>query len=377
MKVWVIGRNYPTKQNKMCGSFELEQAQMLARQGHEVCYISCPFHPLYKIRNWGYAEWRDDTVHVYAYSQIYFPQRFKIYCDSFKTLIWRKLLERVEHEQGVPDVIHIHYPTMISVPEPILAFKKRGTRIIASEHWTSVLTGNITIHEKKQLKAYVENADRFICVGAPLKQSVLKLTNTNRDIFVVPNIVPDTFKRELIEHQGINFTAVGRLVKVKQFDRLIQAFYETFPDEKDVTLTIIGGGIQYWKLKLMIIKMRIGDRVRLLGPQSRNVVADRMSRSDVLVSYSRLETFGVPVIEGWYSGIPAIATTAIGFADYWKESLGELIPFDNEDELKHVLKKVKSRISEGYYDPQIIGQYAKENFSEKVVYQKLVGLYKN
>ena len=32
LKVWVVGRGIPSPENKMLGSFELEQAQALARQ---------------------------------------------------------------------------------------------------------------------------------------------------------------------------------------------------------------------------------------------------------------------------------------------------------------------------------------------------------
>ena len=40
MKIWVIGRGFPVKKNNMKGSFEFEQAQMLARHGNEVIYMA-------------------------------------------------------------------------------------------------------------------------------------------------------------------------------------------------------------------------------------------------------------------------------------------------------------------------------------------------
>lgn len=375
MKIWVIGRNYPTEKNKMCGSFEFEQAQMLARQGHQICYITCPFHPLYKVKKWGPVDWQEDNIHIYAYSQLYFPQRFNIYWDSFKRYIWEKLLERVKKEQGIPDVIHLHYPTLISVPNSILAFKKKGTKIITTEHWSNVLTGKATTHEKQQLKTYVEGVDHFICVGGPLKESVLKITGTNKIIEVIPNIVPDIFKAREKDHIPVKFVSVGRLIKSKQFDMLISAFSEAFSKDDDVLLTIIGGGPQYSRLEKQIRNLGMESKIKMVGSQPRSVVAEIMSKSDVLVSYSRLETFGVPVIEGWYSGMPAIATTAIGFAEYWKDFLGVLIPFDDEKTLEETLRKVKMKIDEEYYPYQKIRQYAQDNFSEQAVYQKLIKLY--
>ncbi len=373
MKIWVIGRNYPTPKNKMCGSFEYEQAQILAKNGHDVCYIVCPFHPLYKVKKWGAVDWQEGDMHIYAYSQLYFPQRLNIYWDSFKKPIWERLLRRVEEEQGAPDVIHLHYPTMISVPESILAFKEKGAKIVATEHWTSVLTGQITEHAKSQLKKYVEGVDHFICVGQPLRESVIRLTETNKKIEVVPNVVPDTFNCEREAHEGFNFISVGRLVKVKQFDKLIDAFAKAFSGMGDVSLTIVGGGSQYRKLQKMIKLLGLQEQVVLTGAQKRNEVAKLMCRADALVSYSKLETFGVPVVEGWYCGLPAIATTAIGFAEYWNNALGELIPFDSESQLIQSMKKVKDSNTSYFRDE--IQQYAKQCFSETAVYNKLICLY--
>ena len=375
MKIWVIGRNYPTKQNKMCGSFELEQAQMLARRGHEVSYIICPFHPLYKAKKWGAADWQDGDLHVYAYSQLYFPQRMNIYWDSFKKTIWKKLLQRVEEEQGTPEIIHLHYPTMISVPEPIIDYKKKGTRIIATEHWTNVLTGKLTKHARRQLTKYVESSDHFICVGGPLRDNVIRLTNANKPIAVIPNIVSEAFNNPPMEHVGFRFVSLGRLVKIKQFDRMIESFGKTFSGDKSVSLTIAGGGPESGRLKKLIHDLGIEDQVQLIGTKPKNEIASLLAGADALVSYSRLETFGVPVIEGWYCGLPAVATTAIGFAEYWKAYLGELIPFDNDEMLSVTLKRMRNDYSK--YDKDVIKAFAREHFSENAVYAQLIDLYKH
>lgn len=375
MKIWVIGRNYPTTRNKMCGSFELEQARILAKNGHIVSYIACPFHPLYKVKKWGAVDWQDGCLHVYAYSQVYFPQRMNVYWDSFKSVVWKKLLNRVEAEQGTPDVIHLHYPTMISVPEAILTFHGKGTKIIATEHWSNVLTGKLTSHAKRQLKTYVESVDHFICVGQPLKDSVLRITKTQKRVEVVPNMVPDVFECGYQVHDGVKFISVGRLVKGKQFDKLIIAFANVFANQSDVSLTIVGGGGQYRMLRKMVKRMGLDSQVFFTGTIDRSSVAQLMRESDVLVLYSRSETFGVPVIEGWFAGIPAIATTGIGFAEYWKESLGEIVPIDDCELLEKAMRTVKDRIKNGYYSKKDIRDFAKASFSENAIYMRLIELY--
>jgi len=126
----------------------------------------------------------------------------------------------------------------------------------------------------------------------------------------------------------------------------------------------------------MICDYGVESQIVLTGAQNRRKVAQLMSESDVLVSYSKLETFGVPIIEGWYTGIPAIATTAIGFAEYWMDSLGELIPFDEEILLEDALRSIKCKKESGYYSSDIIRNFAVTHFSEQAVYQRLMELYK-
>ena len=77
MKIWVIGRHYPAVNNRMRGSFEIEQAKMLARGGHDVTYIAVIFHPYKKIRSWGFATWKEDGIRVCGYSCPFFPEKMK------------------------------------------------------------------------------------------------------------------------------------------------------------------------------------------------------------------------------------------------------------------------------------------------------------
>ena len=102
MNIWVIGRSYPIKQNKMRGSFELEQAKLLAKGGNKVTYIAAVFHPINKVKKWGLCTFNDELVHVFVDSILFAPERMHIHLRKFQGYIWRRLLKRVEKEH--PDV---------------------------------------------------------------------------------------------------------------------------------------------------------------------------------------------------------------------------------------------------------------------------------
>lgn len=375
MKIWVIGRTHPESQNGMKGSFELEQATMLAKHGHTVTYIACVFHPIKKIRKWGYMTWQENNLRVCVYSQFYTPERMKLHWKALQVKRWRQLLTHAEETGGFPDVIHIHYPGMITEPDVISEYKNKGAKIVVTDHWTRTLVNDLDNHQRNQLRWYAQEADEFICVGEPLKQAVKAVTGVEREISVIPNVVSDIFKpgSTVRSNKIFRFIAVGRLVPVKQFDGIIKAFSMKFKGNEDVKLTIIGGGKLMPDLKKLSLEFGVSQQVEFTGTQPREEVAGRVADSDCLVCFSRLETFGVPIIEAWACGIPAIGTDCLGFLEYYNDSLGYIVRHDSMEELAEAMKKVV--LNRENYAKEQIRNFARANFGEEAVYEKLMRAY--
>ena len=109
----------------------------------------------------------------------------------------------------------MHYPAM-AYYESFAKLRDRGVKIVATEHWTNVLCKDVTPDNMRSLKWFVDNADAFICVGEPLKQSVIELTGTSRQIDVVPNVVPpilDVYKRQA---PGLTQTAMMQQADIEK-----------------------------------------------------------------------------------------------------------------------------------------------------------------
>lgn len=374
MKIWVIGRSYPTKQNKMRGSFELEQAQLLAKGENKVTYIAAVFHPINKVKKWGFCSFKDDLVNVYVESILFSPERMHIHLRKFQGMIWRKLLKKVESEQGIPDIIHVHYPGMVSIPDPILEYKKKGTRIVTTDHWTKTLKNSMDSFQRRQLIEYAHKADRVLCVGQPLKESIQRITGTKNEIIVVPNVVSSLFRpTENHKNDVFEYIAVGRLVPEKQMDKIAEAFCEVFSGDSNVRLTIVGGGKEKSIIQEIINKHGMQKQITLTGTLSREETAKRVADANALVCYSRLETFGVPVIEGWACGLPVIASDCLGFLEYWDNRLGQIVQWNNLESLKNALKKMYARRND--FDSKWIAAFAQDNFGEEAIRKKLTDIY--
>lgn len=375
MNIWVIARSYPIKKNKMRGSFELEQARLLANAGHNVTFLALIFHPVNKVKKWGYCTWKDGDIQVCTESIFFPPERMHIHSKLFQGRKWKNFLNRVEKENGIPDVIHIHYPGMVTIEDPVFEYQKKGAAVVVTDHWSKTLTNTMDNFQRKQLIQYAKRADAFLCVGEPLKRAVQEISNTDKEIQVVPNVVSSLFKPESKpkDSEKYNFIAVGRLVPLKQFDKVVSAFAETFKKQKHITLTIVGGGAESKILNELISRYGVADQVVLTGTLSREETAQRVALADSLVCYSTMETFGVPVIEAWACGKPAIASNTLGFLEYWRDDLGYVVPWDDTESLKRAMMDIYKKRNQ--YDAEKIAQFAQDNFGEEKLCNTLSEIY--
>ena len=372
MRIVVVGRDFPTKENNMCGSFEFEQAQMLARAGHEIYF---PYIDLRSIRHWRKFGFTNEIRNGVKVTGINIPigrllpaaVRNKLYAP-----LLRWALKKIDIKFGTPDIVHVHYPALFQYSS-FRNLQEKGAKLIGTEHWTQVQNKTISAEFLKNLKDFAEHADAVCCVGSLLRKAIAELTGTQKEIAIIPNVVNDVFKPIEEQHSGFRFLSSGRLVPVKQFDQVIEAFLNVFQGQREVTLTLAGGGEEYNNLAEIVKRRNAEKQVRLLGVMSREEMAGLMAGTDALVAFSELETFCVPVIEAWSCGKPVIATTTTVFADNPDARLGIMVDWQDTKSLEKALLSIYKHYSE--YDSEWISEYAKEHFSEEAVCRKLVGVY--
>ncbi len=371
MKIWVVGRGYPTPANKMWGSFELEQAKLLARNGHEVSYISLTLSFFKRKDRRGLQTFIEDNVKIFTYSHFYFPGNLGVYWESYEDDCWKKLFREAE-KNGIPDVIHIHYPSMISSINVVEEYRNLGVKIFATEHWSRVLINNLKSHEVSRLQYYTSKASCFASVSKPLEIAVKERVNVTVPTEIIPNIVSpmffDTYCKE--RSDVFTFISVGRLVPIKQFDIIIKQFCRVFEGNAFVRLKIIGSGKERNKL----VSLCNGDkRIKLLGEVSLKRVAEEMMTSDALISFSKYETFAVPVAEAWACGKPVIASDSSGVASFINSSNGIVVKAETSEKLGEAMRSLHDYYNN--YDPTHISSYARENFSDQAIIGKLENMY--
>ncbi len=374
MKVWVIGRGYPTLANRMCGSFEIEQAKLLARNGYDVSYIALTLSFFNRKDPRGLRVFEDDDVNVYAYSHFYFPGKAGIYLERFEDKCWSTLFEKAEKETGLPDIIHVHYPSMISSINEIEKYRKHGVKLFVTEHWSRVLINNLGKHEIVRLKYYAAHANCFASVSETLQDAVKKLTEETVTLEVIPNIVSPLFFDAVEEKKDDSFTfiTVGRLIPLKQFDVVIKQFLKEFSGNGKVKLRIVGSGAERRKLESLARK---NSQITFTGGLALADVAKEIANANVLVSFSKYETFAAPVAEAWACGKPTIVSRRAGVVNFANEGVGIVVEENAPEKLGAAFRIIYAEYSK--YNSEKIKNFAKENFSDQAVMRRLEIMYRN
>jgi glycosyltransferase involved in cell wall biosynthesis len=123
--------------------------------------------------------------------------------------------------------------------------------------------------------------------------------------------------------------ALGRVVEKKGFDLLLRAFAQ-IPDARGVVLVIGGDGAARPGLESLAALLGLDGRVRFAGRLPRDEVAAAMAHAEVLVVPSRIEPFGIVVLEGWRAGTAVVATARGGPPEFVTDGIdGRVVdPFD-------------------------------------------------
>ena len=124
--------------------------------------------------------------------------------------------------------------------------------------------------------------------------------------------------------------ALGRVVDKKGFDLLLAGYAAMDPTLRTADLVIGGTGPALERLEAQAEESGIADRVHFVGRLSREQVAAAMAGARVFVMPSRLEPFGIVVLEAWRAGTPVVATARGGAPEYVRDGKDGLLvdPFD-------------------------------------------------
>lgn len=402
MKLLVIADIYPSKENPISGIFIKEQIEEL-RKYHDVLVMVI-----------GRKFFRIGTRSFVKYIFGRLPRNTKAKKINDQSA-------RRDTKRG-QNVIRIEYPVFVVTESPfhilngisahLIALKKLyETRFRPDLIYThkSFPAGYVGWKLKKKFNAPVVNVefqgpfssyfnepylgdrvintinhiDRTICTGFQLSEIQAygirsdRLGNAHNGVDTIRfSFEKDTYKNRKteIERGKIKLLVVGRIEEAKGVRYLLEAIQILKDEFPFISISIVGpidkgGGEILDSLRIM----KLEKNVHYKGICSNEELPSVINKHDIFVSASLHETFGYTIIEALACGKPVVATRCGEPEKIVNEKVGVLVEKAHSQALAEGIRYVIQNYER--YDPEEIREYAVENFSQRVVINRLNDLF--
>jgi glycosyltransferase involved in cell wall biosynthesis len=384
MKVLFVSSWYPTQNNPNYGIFVKEHAKAVQTTSNEIVVLAVLVERSKSILNVLCTDYFDESG--IRTIEIRLTSRFRDIIHYFvplQELIAYYYFKRLISSTFLPDVVHSNVVFPAGVIGSYIA-RKIDTPFIITEHWSKIAG----ILKKPILSALVKrtyrHAHRILPVSEYLKKNMQELMPflTDDKFQIVPNVVDDelfTYREKEQSTTDIRFCAIATWATKNQPDKYPELFIEAISNiqstlEKKIKLTMIGGGDRVDELKELCRKLHVD--VSFVGYQSKSKIAEILQQSDYMLHASRVETFGVVIVESLMTGTPVLCSNVAALPELindengvlcensvesWTNGLVKLLnlSFDNfaiSSDVKNVfsVQNIGSRIQSVYESTQIL-----------------------
>ncbi len=322
-------------------------AKHLSKLGHDVTILTAqlPGTPL--------EEESED-----GYRIIRLPSRFyNVYNPPYVST--KGVLEQLNAMQ--PDLVDYNYRWAFSFDGDVA--KYAGKKIFTYHNmWGEGVGCQKYISEindrlyRKKLDTY----DHIMPVTEYVRQDLIKHGIDPSRMTAIDNCLDEV--PELSSEEGDFILSLGRLVETKGLPYLIEAMKST-----DCKLILCGTGPEEKKLRKMISRYNLGNRIEIKGWVSEDEKARLMSTCRFFVMPSLYESYGLAALEALSYGKPIVCTDVDGLpgnvkdAGYYvkpKDSVGlanAINTLNSDEDLRQDLSKKAIKVSrEVTWDTQIL-----------------------
>jgi glycosyltransferase involved in cell wall biosynthesis len=219
-----------------------------------------------------------------------------------------------------------------------------GPRVVVMHHvhadmWRMVLPPKLAAMGdlvERRVAPLVYRNSRMVTLSGSSRDEMVEIGFRPGQIDVVPPGVDPRFSPGGTLTDTPSVLAVGRLVPVKRFDRLIRAVVAARASAPDLTLTIVGTGPLRHELQDLVASLDAEDVVTFAGRIDDDQLLDLYRSSWAVASSSVREGWGMTITEAAACGTPAVATRIPGHVDAVAEGVSGLLADDDEQLAAHL-----------------------------------------
>ena len=286
--------------------------------------------------------------------------------------VYKKILQKLDFY----DLVHLN----VTYPKVIVALYLKWFQMkpfIISEHWTDYqypLNKHISFLRKKITQLITKNAS-FVCPVSISHQNDMLSFGLKGNYYPVPNVVDTTLfypakntsKKFMISHIS-SFTN-----KQKNILGILNVIKQLSLKREDFQVRLIGNG------DLSAAQKRINDLsipkniLALETGKSHLEISKILQQSNLYISFSNYESFGIVMAEAIATATPVISTNTGILTELDASNFTTIIPLKDEDELlKSIIYYLDTK---KIYDTEKMHSLIKEKFSIETICNSFSKLY--
>ena len=314
-------------------------AEELALFGHKILIICSDYDndkPLIEINPKSFIEKTSNAnINIFRVSSI--PVIISKEDKVARLSQWNKIKRQLD--EYAPDVIHINGEFSIGLSGLVYG-KYRKIPIVFTFHtlweeyvgkYLKMLPDHVARKLGKELvKLYLKRADEVIAPTLRIAEVVREYgitthmdvlpTGITKSVYVVDQEEVQTVKREIYKKYPIFrdkkiLLYVGRIVKEKNVEFLIDMFEKLQLTSPNTVLVLVGDGPDFEYIKERVSNSEYKDKIFLLGYKDRTKIPMYYQLADIFVFPSVTETQGLVTVEAMMSGLPVVAIGRMGTVD--------------------------------------------------------------
>lgn len=364
MKILFIPSWYPSKNNPIWGNYFIKQAENMSEYA-DVSMIHVErigFKNIFSFFN----NKKEKYCFKFYKSNIINLKRINLDLSysMYKKAAYR-LYKKYVKDNGKPDVIFAQSVLPAGLAAQYIS-EKENIPFVVHEHSIDVMK-----NYKKHATFVMKRANAYYAVSKKIKNYLDK--HGRKDTVIIPNYI-DTKKFDMKKKKTSIFTLISicNFFKVKSLETLFIALRIVIDkyNINKIKLNIIGTGEYEQYYKDICSNLDLNKYVNFKGYIDNKKIPNELCNSDVLCISSKIETFGIPIIEAFACGIPCISTKCGGPEEIINDSNGLLVAVDDYEAFAKAIVYMYTNSEK--YNPKELKKYAYDNYDKKVVCKKLL-----
>lgn len=379
--ILVIPSWYTTEYTPQDGLIFEEQAAMLKRAGYKIgvlfpCFIGGFIDRALRFKKNIIFSLNNVDIPTYAVLCLSIIPRSR--CINYWYIYIKAKRQFREYVKlyGWPDIIQAHASLVGGVVAYYL-WKKYKIPYVITEHATPLILFEQKNEDIKYVTKVCSSSYKCIAVSHFLREKLISRYRINPDKISVihNNVSPLFFNLSKVSNKNSDFVfvVVGGLRYAKNHKLLFDSLNIAVKTISEIKIKVVGDGPLRQELEDYAKEIGIIDRIEFLGSCSRNKVKQTIDTAHALISTSRVETFGINIIEALASGRPVIATDSGGPRDIIEEGDGFLVkrhcPDDVASAMIDLIRDYK------YYNSNTISERCYSKFSEAAIVTNIEKIY--